>query len=42
MNALRTIKRRKANYIGQILRRNRLLKHVSEEKIKGMIEVTGI
>jgi hypothetical protein len=34
---LHTIKRRKANWIGHILRRNCLLKHVIEEKV----EVTG-
>jgi hypothetical protein len=33
-NILHTIKRRKANWIGHILRRNRLLKHI----IEGMIE----
>jgi hypothetical protein len=36
-----TIKRRKANWIGHILRRNCLLKNVIEVKIKGRIEVTG-
>ena len=35
-NILQTIKRRKANWIGHILRRNCLLKHV----IEGKIEVT--
>jgi hypothetical protein len=40
-NIVHTIKRRKANWIGQILRRNCLLKHVIEGKIKGRIEVTG-
>jgi hypothetical protein len=35
-----SIKRRKANWIGQILCRNRLLKHVIEGKIEGRIEVT--
>jgi hypothetical protein len=40
-NILHTVKRRKANWIGHILRRNCLLKHVSEGKIEGMIEVTG-
>jgi hypothetical protein len=33
-NILRTIKRKKANWIGNILRRNCLLKHV----IEGVIE----
>jgi hypothetical protein len=32
-NILRTIKRRKANWNGHILRKNCLLKHVIEEKI---------
>jgi hypothetical protein len=36
-----TIKRRKANWIGHILRRNCLLKHVIEGKLEGRIEVTG-
>jgi hypothetical protein len=40
-NILHTIKIRKANWIGQILRRNCLLKHVIEGKLEGMIEVTG-
>jgi hypothetical protein len=31
-NALRTIKKRKANWIGHMLRRNCLLKHVIEGK----------
>jgi len=38
---LRTIKERKANWIGHILRMNCLLKHVIEGKIEGRIEVTG-
>ena len=33
--------RRKANWIGHILRRNCLLKHVIEGKIEGRVEVTG-
>jgi hypothetical protein len=36
-NIVHTIKRRKANWIGHILRRNFLLKHV----IEGRIEMTG-
>jgi hypothetical protein len=36
-----TIKRRKANWIGHILRTNCLLKHVIEGKLEGRIEVTG-
>ncbi|GFG29807.1 hypothetical protein Cfor_00237 [Coptotermes formosanus] len=38
-NILHTVKRRKANWIGHILRRNCLLKHVTEGKIEGRIEV---
>ena len=40
-NILRKIKRRKANWIGHILRRICLLEHVMEGKIEKMIEVTG-
>jgi hypothetical protein len=40
-NILHTIKRRKANWIGHILRRNCLLKHVIEGKIEGRIKVAG-
>jgi len=40
-NILHEIRKRKANRIGHILRRNRLLQHVIEGKIKGGIEVTG-
>jgi hypothetical protein len=40
-NVLHTVKRRKANWIGHILRRNCLLKHVTEGKVVGRIEVTG-
>jgi len=36
MNIVYKIKRRKANWIGHILRRNCLLKHVIEGKIQGM------
>jgi ribosomal 50S subunit-associated protein YjgA (DUF615 family) len=35
-NILHTVKRRKANWIGHILRRNCLLKHVIEGKIERM------
>jgi hypothetical protein len=35
------IRKRKANCIGHILRRNRLLQRVIEGKIQGGIEVTG-
>jgi hypothetical protein len=38
---LNTIKRRKANWIGHILHRNCLLKHVIEGKLEGRIEMTG-
>jgi hypothetical protein len=37
-NILHTIKRRKANWIGHILRRNCLLK---QGKLEGRIEMTG-
>jgi hypothetical protein len=44
-NILHTIKRRKANCVGDILRRNCLRKHVIagkiEGRIEGRIEVTG-
>ena len=39
-NILHTIRKRKANWIGHILRRNCLPKQVIEGKIKGEIEVT--
>jgi hypothetical protein len=37
----RTIKRRKGNWIGHVLRKNCLLQQVIELKIKGEIQVTG-
>ena len=40
-NILREISTRKANWIGQILRRDCLLQRVIDGKIKGGIEVTG-
>jgi hypothetical protein len=40
-NIVHTIKRRKANWIGHILRRNCLLKQVIEGKLEGRIEMTG-
>jgi hypothetical protein len=40
-NIVHTIKRRKANWIGHILCRNCLLKHVIEGKLEGRIKVTG-
>jgi hypothetical protein len=39
-NILHTMKRRNANWIGHILRRNCLIKHIIEGKIAGRIEVT--
>ena len=39
-NILHEIRKRKANWIGHILRRNCLLKRVIEGKIKGEMEVT--
>jgi hypothetical protein len=41
MYILHEIRKRKANWIGHILRRNCRLQRVSEGKIKGGIEVTG-
>ena len=38
-NILHEIRKRKANWIGHILRRNCLLQQVIEGKIKGQIEV---
>jgi len=40
-NILHEIRKRKANWIGHILRRNCLLQGVTEGKIQGGIEVTG-
>jgi len=40
-NILHEISKRKANWIGHILRRNCLVQRVIEGKIKGGIEVTG-
>ena len=40
-NILHEISKRKANWIGHILRRNCLLKQVIEGKIKGWIDLTG-
>ena len=40
-NILHEISKRKANWIGQILRKNCLLQRVIEGKIKGRIGVTG-
>jgi len=40
-NILLEIRKRKANWIGHILRRNCLLQRVIEGKIQGGIEVTG-
>jgi hypothetical protein len=40
-SSLYKIRRRKANWIGNILRRNCLLKNVIEDEIERGIEVTG-
>jgi len=40
-NILHEIRKRKANWIGHILRRNCLLQRVTDGKIQGVIEVTG-
>jgi hypothetical protein len=40
-NILQTVKRRKANWIGHILRRNCLLKHVIQGKVEGMTGIRG-
>ena len=40
-NILHEIRKRKANWVGHILRRNCLLQWVVEEKIQRGIEVTG-
>jgi hypothetical protein len=40
-NILHTVKRRKADWIGHILRRNCLLKQAIEGNIEGRIYVTG-
>jgi hypothetical protein len=40
-NILQTIIRRKANWIGHILHRNCLLKHIIKGKMDERIEMTG-
>jgi hypothetical protein len=40
-NILQTVKRRKAKWIGHILRRNCFLKHVMEARIEESVEVMG-
>jgi len=40
-NNLQTIKRRKINWIGRILRGNCLLRYVIERKMEGRIKVEG-
>jgi hypothetical protein len=40
-NILHEVRKRKANWIGHILRRNCLLQRVTEGKIQGGLEVTG-
>jgi len=42
INNLHTRKRMKANWVVYILRRKCLLKHITEGKIEGTIEVGGI
>ena len=37
---MRTVKRKKANWVGHIWRRNCLVKHFVEGKVEGRIEVT--
>ena len=39
-NIIHTLKRRKANWIGHSMRRNRVLKDVTEGIIEGGVEVT--
>ena len=41
VNILHTTKRKDANWIGHILRRKCILKHVIAGKLEGRIEVTG-
>jgi hypothetical protein len=40
-NIIQTINTRKANWIGHILRKNCLLKHIIKGNMEGGIEVTG-
>jgi len=40
-NGLQTVKRRNAKWVGHMMRRNCLLRHVIEGKIDGRIEVKG-
>jgi hypothetical protein len=40
-NIVHTIKRRKANWIGHILRRNCFLEHVIEGQLEGRLEMMG-
>jgi hypothetical protein len=40
-NVLHRVQQRSANWISYIFRRNYLLKHVIEGKVKGEIEMTG-
>ena len=37
---MRTVKRKKANWVGHIWRRNCLVKHFVEGKVEGRIEMT--
>jgi hypothetical protein len=41
-NIIHTIKRRKANWVGHISRRNCLLEHIIEGNMGRRMEVTGI
>jgi hypothetical protein len=40
-NILQRMNKRKGNWVGHILRRNRLRRHITEGKIEGRIEVMG-
>jgi hypothetical protein len=40
-NTLQTVTKRKGNWTGHILRKNCLLRHVTEGMVDGRIEVTG-
>ena len=41
-NIIHTVKRRKVNWIGHILRRNCLVRDVTEGKMEGTIDVMGL
>jgi hypothetical protein len=40
-NIIRRVKERKARYFGHVVRKNRILKHLTGGEIKGSIEVSG-